>query len=393
MADGSFAGDAIDATMRSGATYFKFLSANDTGATGAHQSGFLLGTRAYDMAFGSMPKEHVMKRTGLRITWQDGLVTGGTFTRYQSKGGEMRLTGMGRGFPYRDPDLTGALWVLSQVDDGEYESYILNTDDEISEYLAAFSLGPQDANSVISRAHMPTEDAAIRAYVDSLGVSELGGWPTSQDVSHMARVIRRSVSGRPSLPIENPDGQLIEYTRVEYTIFREIESQVYGERVARGFGSVDDFVALANTVLNRRKSRAGRSFEHHLASLFRANDLRFEEQVVTEGNKRPDFVFPSGKAYHDPSFPSDRIIVLGAKTTCKDRWRQVVTEADRVRNRPKYLVTMQQGISPKQLEEMASDNVRLVVPKEYIRCYPGVFQAKIWSLKSFIGFVRELELL
>lgn len=76
-------------------------------------------------------------------------------------------------------------------------------------------------------------------------------------------------------------------------------------------------------LLNRRKSRAGKSLEHHLATLFAAAQLRFEAQPLTEVGKRPDFLFPNGEAYHDWSFPTEKLVFLGAKTTCKDRWRQV----------------------------------------------------------------------
>ena len=72
-----------------------------------------------------------------------------------------------------------------------------------------------------------------------------------------------------------------------------------------------------------RKSRAGKSLEHHLADIFTHNQLLFEEQVITEENKKPDFVFPNGKCYHNITFPGELLTVLGAKTTCKDRWRQV----------------------------------------------------------------------
>ena len=121
-----------------------------------------------------------------------------------------------------------------------------------------------------------------------------------------------------------------------------------------------------------------------------ANGLQFEEQVKTEGNKKPDFVFPSGDAYHDMNYPVERLVVLGAKTTCKDRWRQVINEADRVRDRNKYLVTLQQGISPQQLAEMREENVQLIVPKTYIKSYPKEFQPTIWSIKQFIEYVRQV---
>jgi len=71
MADQNFCAAAIDATSRSTNTYIKFLSANDTGLTGGHQSGILLSKKTCPMIFGELPDEHVAKRENIRITWQD----------------------------------------------------------------------------------------------------------------------------------------------------------------------------------------------------------------------------------------------------------------------------------------------------------------------------------
>ena len=174
---------------------------------------------------------------------------------------------------------------------------------------------------------------------------------------------------------------------MEYDLFRRIEEIQYGDIIRAGFTSMQDFIDTANSVLNRRKSRAGKSLEYHLEAIFQGNNLPYEPQVVTEEKKRPDFVFPSGSAYHNPSYPADKLIVLGAKTTCKDRWRQVINEADRVKT--KYLCTLQQGISPQQLHEMRSENVVLVVPAPYITTYPQEYRQEIFSLAKFIQLVQE----
>lgn len=384
---------AIEATQAGYTTYFKFLSANDSGATGAHQSGILLSNQAMPMIFGNRPKEHVAKRDNIRITWQDDVVTHSTFTWYESKG-ELRLTRLGRGFPYLNPDYTGALFVFSRVAEDEYEAYLLNSEEEIDRYLTAFSLGPQDAGQMFDpltgpKSHEDVEEAAIRAFVKYLGIGADPEFPLSETISEKAREIQNVIHDRQDLIVKNPDFKIIEYTRVEYAIFREIEAQVYGPVISRGFDSVEQFVSVANTVLNRRKSRAGKSLEHHLASIFKGNLLPFDEQVVTEGNKKPDFVFPSGHAYHDLSYSTDNLVVLAAKTTCKDRWRQIITEADRMKGRTHFLMTLQQGNTPRQLEEMRAANVRLVVPKPYIRAYPPEYQNEIWQLKQFIEYTRE----
>lgn len=392
MADLNFCAAAIDATNRSTNTYIKFLSANDTGLTGGHQSGVLLSKKTCPMIFGELPKEHIAKRENIRIVWQDDVKTDSTFTWYESKG-ELRLTCLGRGFPYLKPEETGALFVFSQLTNDEYSAYILVSEAEIEDYLTAFNLGPQDAGGMFSPsvglAPELDEASEIAAYVRALGVAGGADFPLSDEVSAKAREIQQLVHDRVDLLKTDPDFKLVDYTRVEFSIFRELESQAYGPRIERGFKDVESFVSLANTVLNRRKSRAGKSFEHHLSSIFTANDLEFEEQVRTEGNKRPDFVFPSGTAYHDMSFPTDKLIVLAAKTTCKDRWRQILSEADRNKGRTHFLVTLQQGNTEKQLEEMRADRVQLVVPKQYIKAYPPAYRNDIWPLKKFIAYAKE----
>jgi len=54
-------------------------------------------------------------------------------------------------------------------------------------------------------------------------------------------------------------------------------------------------------------------------------------------------LIPGEEAYFDVSWPEKRLFVIGLKTTCKDRWRQVLDEGRRVRT--KHIVTLQQGIT------------------------------------------------
>lgn len=168
-----------------------------------------------------------------------------------------------------------------------------------------------------------------------------------------------------------------------------MEEKIYGNFISYPFGCMEDFIRAANEVLNRRKSRAGKSLEHHLSDIFVHNELIFEEQTVTEDNKKPDFLFPNGKCYHNISFPTENLTVLGAKTTCKDRWRQVLTEADRIAE--KYLFTLQQGISRNQLKEMYDSKLILVVPRKYISSFPIEYRNRIKDLSGFIRIVKEKQ--
>ena len=186
-----------------------------------------------------------------------------------------------------------------------------------------------------------------------------------------------------------PDDVLLKWVDTEYALFRMVEQKVYMPIIGKPFKDVSSFVDLANKILNRRKSRAGKSLEHHLATVFDASKIIYEEQVITEENKRPDFIFPDGQCYHNFSFPDALLVSLAAKTTCKDRWRQVINEADRIPE--KHLFTLQPTISKNQLREMTDEKVHLVVPRDYIKNYPVEYRFSIIDLSQFIGFVREKE--
>ncbi len=385
MNTSNMAEQAISEVLKGKRAFCKFLTANDSGATGGHQSGILISKTAREILFAPTALEkHIAKREA-EIEWQDGLVTTSTFTWYASKN-ELRITRFGRGFPWLRPEYTGALFILVQCDDDAYRGFVLNTDDGITAFLNAFGLSPVETNHLIDiSGDEIQEEKAILEFIDGLTVD----FPSSEEMSAAAREIQEHVHDHAEEQRTNPDKKLLAWTETEYMLFRTIEHARYGAKISAGFSSVDEFIEMANHVLNRRKSRAGKSLEHHLAALFDVNHLAYTAQAVTEGNKKPDFLFPSVDAYHDPEWPVERLITLAAKTTCKDRWRQVLNEANRLRNRPKYLCTLQQGISPAQMDEMQAENVILVVPKPYISAYPKDRQNRILTIRDFIALVRE----
>ena len=390
MPDG-YANQAIQAVLHSQRAYCKFLSANDTGLTGAHQSGIYISKPSIPILFDEPGIRGSNKDKWVKVRWQDDLETDTRFIYYgQGTRNEYRITNIGHGFPFLRPEYTGALFVFAKCDDENYIAYILNSEDDIDQFLEAFGISPTETNQLIDAGQVREETQernAILEFIEGLAVD----FPMSEDMSAAARDIQNRVYNHLEYIRTNPDRKIIDWTNTEYALFRAIEHARYGDTIARGFASVDEFIAMSNMVLNRRKSRAGKSLEHHLSAIFDGNDIAYTAQAVTEGNKKPDFIFPSQASYHDMTFPTDRLIFLAAKTTCKDRWRQVINEADRLRSRPKYLCTLQQGISPAQMDEMQSENVVLVVPKQYIASYPADRQDRIWTIAKFVAYVREME--
>lgn len=381
---------AIEAVLKGSPSYCKFLSANDSGETGGHQSGILISKSAKAMFWtdDELRESHILKKYG-RIRWQDDYDTDCTFTWYASKN-ELRITGFGRGKSPLTSEFTGALFVMVKDSEEDYRGYLLNTDDDIGQFLDAFGLTPAETNRPLKTDGINPkirEKLAIDSFIDTLKVE----FPASADMSKAARNIQYQVYVNRSLAVNDPDSILLRWTEQEYTLFRAIEHARYGDIVAGGFSSVEDFVVMANQVLNRRKSRAGKSLEHHLAAIFDENKICYTAQAVTEGNKKPDFLFPSEEAYHDMTFTVEKLCTLAAKTTCKDRWRQILNEANRLREENKYLCTMQQGISAAQTDEMETEKVILVVPKAYHTAYPKEKRDRIWTLGKFVNYVREME--
>ena len=72
---------AVEAVLSGKSAYCKFLSANDSGETGGHQSGILISKTAKDMLYTEqeLRENHILKKMGT-IKWQDDLSTNCTFT-------------------------------------------------------------------------------------------------------------------------------------------------------------------------------------------------------------------------------------------------------------------------------------------------------------------------
>lgn len=286
-------------------------------------------------------------------------------------------------------DNVGDLLVLARFDIDYYEAFVLQTDEDIDDFFSYFNLSYDKTNQIIDVNQKELPEQKLLSLINNF-VALYADFPDTRIMAKGARTCYNDANGVLIRNIINtPDEILLGWLDTEYTLFKYMEEKVYSDITTKPFKSIDAFVAMANEVLNRRKSRAGKSLEHHLADIFIKNDLLFEEQVITEENKKPDFVFPNGECYHNLAFPGELLTVLGAKTTCKDRWRQVLNEADRVDD--KYLFTLQQGISSNQLKEMQDYNLHLVVPHKYLTSFPKEYRSGICDLSSFIVLVKERQ--
>ncbi|UXI04732.1 type II restriction endonuclease [Photobacterium sp. TY1-4] len=213
-------------------------------------------------------------------------------------------------------------------------------------------------------------------------------FPKTKDFSKFARDLTREIS-----PVDTPDTALIEWMETEESAFRQLEKHIVQQRLREGFGEngddVDEFVRFSLSVQNRRKSRSGHAFENHIETILLANGIQFDRGAKTEGRQKPDFLFPDSKSYSDTSFPGDKLRILGAKTTCKDRWRQVLAEAKRIPR--KHLITMEPAISEAQTQQMEELQLQLVVPEAIQASYQPAQAEWLMSFRDFIDEIQSIQ--
>ena len=381
---------AIRSVQQSKAAWCRFITGNDTGSTGSHQAGFYIPKCASALLFDKPGQKGEFKEKVVKVKWQDDFTTESCMKYYgQKTRNEYRITRFGRDFPFLQDDNVGDLLILAKFTEEDYVGYVLSSDEDIDDFFATFNLAPDQTNQLIDVTGIVKPDVKIAQLLQEFA-ARFNSFPETRTMAAGARDCFNRAYNIADAALKNkPDDILLNWVDTEYRLFRFMEEKVYADILTKPFGSIDAFVQMANEVLNRRKSRAGKSLEHHLADIFTKNELVFEEQAVTEDNKKPDFLFPNAECYHNLQFPADNLIVLGAKTTCKDRWRQVLTEADRVD--VKFLFTLQQGISKNQLKEMCDPRLTLVVPHKYIESFPKEYQSSISDLNGFIGMVQAKQ--
>lgn len=157
------------------------------------------------------------------------------------------------------------------------------------------------------------------------------------------------------------DDQLLAWLSAEEDLYYLAEEACYQDQVAAGFGSVQQMLEFAKAPLQRRRSRAGHSLENHFRHILEQRGVPHAPPGTrTEDKSTPDVLIPSKAAYDDLDLPDTHVTMVALKRTCKDRWRQVLREADRVS--AKFLLTVDPGLSRDQVKAMRAEGLRLVVP-------------------------------
>lgn len=372
---------AIEDAINHGIAILKFISANDVGLTKSHQAGYYLPKPAWKLFSPHPPEKGVNSEHDVIVTWQDGRETKSKVKWYgQGTRSEYRLTRFGYDFPYRTFDNLGDLLVIIPKSVEEFLAYVLDTDEDIEEIQERLGIEIIRSWAVYGRevTEPVSEDKCLNRHFRKFAET-VDQFPEVKVFSEATQqAILDCVKGFSSSSV---DEQLLRLIREEYNLFRMVERKIFQPEVQRLFASIDDFIQTALSILQARRSRAGRSLENHVEYLLNNAAIPFEMRPIVDGT-RPDIIIPSKAAYDDPNFPVEKLFMIGVKTTCKDRWRQVTREAPRIER--KHILTLQPGISSTQLQEMRLSKVELVVPKPLHKEFPVPSPINIFSINQFI---------
>ena len=234
-------------------------------------------------------------------------------------------------------------------------------------------------------------EASAPNYLDVMLEKFSGKFPTTREFSAYSRSTLQDLDAR-----TDPDIFLMTVMEREEILFRTMERYLIADRLSKGFSGeaaagvdVDGFLSFSLSVQNRRKSRVGLALENHLEVLFIEQKLKYSRTAVTENKAKPDFLFPGVDQYRDPDFNPLQLTMLGVKSTCKDRWRQVLAEADRIED--KHLLTLETSISPQQTNEMAAKRLQLVLPRSLHQTYTPTQQTWLMDVETFTSMVRSRQ--
>lgn len=391
--------------------YAKRLAANDTLESGGNQAGPYMPKELIFELFPSVNRVEIKNpdvwfelyidshpdAQRVRAVWYNNKFHGGTRN-------ESRLTNFGgQKSPLLDPDSTGSLAVFafklpeSEAGDVEECHVWLCGGEGVEADIVEDRIGPVEPRQYViwkpgvsepytdlftASAKKPLKASCWLAVPD-IPTAWLVSFPTGREIIEKTIQLRKGDGS-------SVDVRLLSRRKCEFEVFQSVEQATWMPRITSGFNDIESFLGLANTILQSRKSRAGNSLEYHTDAILTEEGFvkgsHYEHNKKIEGGKKPDFLFPSVSAYEDMSFTAGNLRMLAAKTTCKDRWRQILNEADRIP--VKHLLTLQEGVSENQFREMTDAGVKLIVPAGLHDAYPDSVKSDLMTLEEFLGDLR-----
>lgn len=383
--------------------FVKKLSRNDTSwadDSGKHQAGFYIPREVRESGFfpaliaDNPDKPHIFRAPCPSFWPQTGEIKPSNMRHYSNKGPETHFTTIPheifRGLHpgsllvcgrLREPIAETAHYWFLVLDSESEESELFETALELPSDFR-FGLFEPDAINDASRfeADQLEEligkiDHALRTGTLDQFIKDVSALPSPNDLAAQAKAEYLRSTGEPDLDpfrLDAPGDAIMRISRdVEYAIFRRYElrrraaevvrilaeqKRGVADAVVRGFPALD---AIFLSASQQRKTRAGRSFEFHIASVLTDGRIQFAEQAVT-GGRRPDFVLPDRRTLQSIARTNSEAAVIAAKTTLRDRWKGLSSEALRC---SVYLATVDDRVMSPVINELAQEGITLVVPE------------------------------
>lgn len=377
--------DAIDIVEESTMAYSHFITKWEVKS---NARAFYIPPYAWEMFFDTRGGDE-KKCVERKICWQKDKTFDNKIYYYSSKK-EYRIANFGRqSFEFLQDKYIGSLLIVAKREDNSYNAYVLEDQKDIDDFLDYYRLDNTNPtqcvkglyNSNISKEKLSKIRNVIELYTE---------FPPTSEICTIAQNLIIGIEKLNNRGIINNCDRLVKtWYDVDFLIFEGIEEKVYRPYIIEPIGELNRLLRLSKVITNRRKSRAGLSLENHLSRIFDACNFTYEKHAETELRKKPDFLFPNGECYHNPSFNPNKLLMLAAKTTCKDRWRQVLNEADKIPN--KYLFTLQPGVSNNQLKEMKSCGLTLVVPQKNLKLFDYSETNNVIDLATFVSYIKEKQ--
>ena len=272
---------AINKVQNAQYAFCRFITANDTGKNGSHQAGFYIPKCAAALLFDTPGVKGENKDKMVKVKWQDKFTTDSRFIYYgQGTRNEYRITRFGKCFPFFEEDNVGDLLIIAKQSEDYYDGFVLQSDQDIDDFFAFFNLSPEMTNQLIDISQAITPEKQLETSIQKL-ISLNTDFPETNQMAKFAREIYNEAHQITDNDIcKSPDKQLLKWIDTEYTLFRNFEEKIYAPIYSTPFPSCQELVKFSNIILNRRKSRAGKSLEHHLATIFTAAKLKYQTVTI-----------------------------------------------------------------------------------------------------------------
>jgi EcoRII C terminal len=391
----------------------KRLAAVEIDPGSSHQHEFNAGKLRTGLGFGTGPVSGTMTATYYGAASDpDADATSGRYTLYDArashaKRSEYRLY-------YNTSMLTkracpGDLLVLFRSPDSNDLSAVVAREGSEAERMLLDAIFVDDRPALdsfrLATPPIPTEDQAERLisamapptplsqsygaiqhplYESALANNKL---PSTGAMAKAASELAHGATGGWTSPDDQLDRGLAAETELFYAITDELGERKLATLVAdnTGFRAVAAYVA---GMKQAAKSRRGTSLQNHFIAVLEQAQIPYTPQCETEPGERPDFIVPGCDQYHDMAYPASQLRMIACKSTAKERWRQVLNEATRIRE--KHLLTLDPGLSDETVGAMIEDGIRPVLPQSILDDHYSQKSSRL-QLRNVEELISELQ--